>query len=167
MTKLAYLMAGLSLSLLAACSSEDTQLSQQPALPSAATVTVLSPEAQPAVLEPSADIDPSLQTELVTLQQRLQTLEAALAQAQTELSESAGQLQALTAEQQQWSAQQASLDENAEQIQQLEQQLSQQAHALNQAQMSLIQAETECQQAAWVKPDPKQVAGLDPKQVER
>lgn len=166
MTQLAYLLAALSLSLLTACSSKDASLSQQPEVPSTPAVTMLTSEVQPTLVEPSTPSFQTLQAELASFQQRLQTTEASLAQAQTALSEKDEQLHSLMAEQQQWSAQQTSLDTSADQIEQLEQQLSQQAHALNQAQINLIQAESECQQVQLVKPDPKQVAGLDPSQVE-
>ncbi|MFZ1569105.1 MAG: hypothetical protein WAT29_09825 [Thiolinea sp.] len=165
MTKLAYLMVGLSLSMLAACSSKESQLPQQ-SKTNSVELRAVAAEAQPSNPDPQMPQFQALQAELAALQQRLQSSETALAQAQAELNTKNGHLQAITAEQQQWSQQQASLDSTSEQLKQLEQQLTQKDQQLNQAQINLVRAESECQQATLVQPDAKQVAGLDPSQVE-
>lgn len=173
MTRLAYLVAGLSLSVLTACQSEDTTVAQKPDLSSSIPIAELAthtPMDSPANLRgnaiPAMPDFQTIQTELASLQQRLQATEASLAQSQAELSRKTEQLQALNKEQQQYAQQQISLDGVSEQIQQLEQQLSQKDQQLSQLESNLLQVESECQQTARVNSDTKQIAELEPTKIE-
>ncbi|WP_298607609.1 hypothetical protein [uncultured Thiothrix sp.] len=165
MTRLAYLVAGLSLSVLTACQSEDTKVAQKPET-SLPVLTAELPTMQTNNSSIPAPDFQALQTQLASLQQRLQTAEASLAQSQTELSRKSEQLQALQTEQQRYTQQQVSLDGTSEQIKQLEQQLTQKDQQLSKLESSLIQVESECQQAKLRQPAPKQIAELEPSKIE-
>lgn len=166
MTRLAYLVAGLSLSLLTACQSEDTKLAQKPET----NLPVLTAELPVAQANshsvPVAPDFQALQTELASLHQRLQSAEVSLAQSQAELSKKTEQLQALQTELQHYAQQQTGLDSSSEQIRQLEQQLSQKEQTLSQLESNLLQAESVCQQAKLMQPDTKQLAELEPSKIE-